>query len=83
MPFSHLQIDQPLPDEACWFRFVTNSDHVTSDQTLHYQALKGAQFSASTGKPWQHELSGAVVGKPDSASGIEQKPESIQSEMDL
>jgi hypothetical protein len=75
MPFSHLQIDQPLPDEACWFRFVTNSAHVTSDRTLHYQALKGAQFSPSIGKLWQHELSGAVVGKPDSADQIRDQAE--------
>jgi len=76
MPFSRLQTDRPLPDDACWFRFVTNSDHITRDQTLHYQALKGAQFSPSDpGKPRQHELSGAVVGKPDSADQIRARGE--------
>jgi hypothetical protein len=42
---------------------------------LHYQALKGAQFSAAIGKPWQHELSGAVVGNPDSADQIRDRAE--------
>ena len=70
MRFSHLAIDKPLLDASCWYRFLTNTDHVTKDRTVHYQALKGAQFTSSTGKPWDHELSGAVVGAPDSAEQI-------------
>ncbi|MGV7215908.1 hypothetical protein [Bradyrhizobium sp. UFLA05-112] len=75
MSFSHFETDKPLPDSACWYRFLTNADHVTRDQTVHYQALKGGQFSSSAGKPWQHELSGAVVGNPDSADQIRARGE--------
>jgi hypothetical protein len=53
-------VDQPLPDGECWFRCLTNTDHVTSAGTVHNQALKGA-FSPSQGKKWAHELSGSVV----------------------
>lgn len=53
-------VDQPLPDGECWFRCLTNKDHVTSAGTVHNQALKGA-FSPSHGKKWAHELSGSVV----------------------
>jgi hypothetical protein len=53
-------VDQPLPDGECWFRCLTNKDHVTSAGTVHYQALK-RQFSPSQGKKWAHELSGLVV----------------------
>ncbi|MBR0848329.1 hypothetical protein JQ543_11315 [Bradyrhizobium diazoefficiens] len=48
---------------------------MTKDRTVHYQALKGAQFSASDAKPWDHELSGAVVGVPDSAEQIRARGE--------
>lgn len=59
---SALVEDQPLHDDACWFRTITNEDHVTRDGTLHYQALKGTQFSpADPGKTWDHELSGRTM----------------------
>ena len=55
-------VDQPLPDGECWFRCLTNKDHVTSAGTVHHAALKGkGAFSPSQGKKWAHELSGSVV----------------------
>jgi hypothetical protein len=60
---SALLKDQPLHDDASWFRTLTNEDHLTRAGTLHYQALKGAQFSpADPGMPWDHELSGTLFG---------------------
>lgn len=54
--------DESVPDAACWFRVLTNADHVTSDGTLHYQALKKRAFShASEAKGWAHELSGRLT----------------------
>jgi hypothetical protein len=36
--------------------------HLTRSGTLHYQALKGAQFGAADpGMPWDHELSGRAL----------------------
>jgi hypothetical protein len=64
-------VDQPLPDGECWFRCLTNKDHVTSMGTVHYQALKGSQFSLSQGKNWTHELSGSVVSLMGSVPEIE------------
>lgn len=59
---SSLKVDQPLHDDACWFRTITNEDHVTKAGTLHYQALKGAQFGpADPRMPWDHELSGRTL----------------------
>jgi hypothetical protein len=63
-------VDHPLPDGECWFRCLTNKDHVTSAGTVHYQALKGA-LSASQGKQWAHELSGLVVSLMGGAPQIE------------
>jgi hypothetical protein len=75
MPSDLMEVDKPLHDEACWFRFLTNADHITSDKTLHYQALKGAQFSLATAKPWQHELSGVVAEIVGSADQIRERGE--------
>jgi hypothetical protein len=68
--------DHPIPDQECWFRILTNTDHVTSSGTLHYQALKGTQFSQSHGKPWAHELSGLVVSLMGGIPDIERRGES-------
>jgi hypothetical protein len=55
------EVDNPLPDGACWFRIITNSKHITRDKTLHPQALKRGQFTPpSPPKAWSHELSGAA-----------------------
>lgn len=56
-----LQPDEPVPDDCCWYRVLTNKSHVTSEGTVHYQALKGLAFKASVEKPWAHELSGRLV----------------------
>ena len=63
-------VDQPLQDGECWFRCLTNKDHVTSAGTVHYQALKGA-FSTSAEKTWAHELSGSVGSLMGGVSQIE------------
>lgn len=69
---SALLKDQPLHDDACWFRTLTNEDHLTRAGTLHYQALKGAQFGpADPGMPWDHELSGRALCLAGDASQIE------------
>jgi hypothetical protein len=65
-------VDQPLPDGECWFRCLTNMDHVTSAGTVHHAALKGkGAFSPSQGKKWAHELSGSVVSLMGGVSQIE------------
>ena len=64
--------DKPLHDDACWFRTLTNEDHLTRDGTLHYQALKGTQFGpADPGLPWDHELSGRALCLAGDLSEIE------------
>lgn len=69
---SALVKDKPLHDDACWFRTLTNEDHVTKAGTLHYQALKGAQFgSADPSMPWDHELSGRALCLAGNATQIE------------
>lgn len=62
MQASHgLVPDAPIPDRECWYRLLTNRDHVTRDDTVHYQALKGGAFQPpEQGKPWAHELSGRL-----------------------
>lgn len=60
--------NEPVVDGECWFRVLTNTDYVTSDNTVHYQALKKSAFRESDGKPWSHEMSGrlvALAGKVD------------------
>ncbi|WP_456629282.1 hypothetical protein [Bradyrhizobium sp. URHC0002] len=67
-----MQENQPLHDDACWFRTITNEDHLTRTGTLHYQALKGAQFSpADPGMAWDHELSGRAICLAGTAAQIE------------
>jgi hypothetical protein len=69
---SALLKDQPLHDDACWFRILTNEDHLTRAGTLHYQALKGPQFgTADPCMPWDHELSGRALCLAGDASQIE------------
>jgi hypothetical protein len=54
--------DAPAPDGECWYRLLTNEDHVTTDGTVHYQALKGRAFQPPREqKPWSHELSGRLA----------------------
>jgi hypothetical protein len=53
--------DQPVPDGECWFRVITNKRHITSDGSLHPQALRKGAFAQSAGKPWAHELSGDLT----------------------
>jgi hypothetical protein len=53
--------DDPLPDCECWYRLLTNRDHVTRAGTVHYQALKRGAFRPPEGnKRWTHELSGRI-----------------------
>jgi hypothetical protein len=69
---SALLKDQPLHDDACWFRTLTNEDHLARAETLHYQALKGTQFGpADASMPWDHELSGRALCLAGDASQIE------------
>ena len=62
MPASRgLTPEGSVPDHECWYRLLTNSDHVTRDGTVHYQALKRSAFKPPDQKPWAHELSGRLV----------------------
>jgi hypothetical protein len=62
MPSAGFQVDQEVPSDACWFRFLVHDDYINKDGTLSHQALKGSgAFSDAQGKPWAHELSGAIV----------------------
>ena len=58
---SGLTPENPVPDNECWYRLLTNRDFVTRDGTVHYQALKGKAFRSSDQKPWAHELSGRIA----------------------
>jgi hypothetical protein len=49
-----------VPDCECWYRVLTNKDHVTKDGRVHNQALKSRAFIQSTNRPWAHELSGRL-----------------------
>jgi hypothetical protein len=52
----------PVPDKCCWYRTITNSDHVTNDGVLSLQALKGKGAFSPTNVPgYSHELSGELV----------------------
>lgn len=53
--------DEAVPDPECWYRVLTNKDHVTRDNTIHFQALKTTAFSVTKQKAWTHELSGRLV----------------------
>jgi hypothetical protein len=54
--------DAPVPGSECWYRLLTNTDHVTRDGTVHYQALKRGAFQPPPEqKPWAHELSGRMA----------------------
>jgi hypothetical protein len=66
-----LVVEAPVPGGECWFRVITNEDHITKDRTLHYQALKGKQFWPSSGKEWSHELSGRIVSLAGDLKTIE------------
>ena len=69
--------DGPVAGNECWFRVVTNEDHITRDRTLHYQALKGKQFCPSLGKKWSHELSGRIVSLAGDKASIERQARSF------
>jgi hypothetical protein len=60
----------PVPGDECWYTVLTNSDHVTGDGTLHYQAVKGNRFKAAVNKSWAHELSGRLVSLAGDAAAI-------------
>jgi hypothetical protein len=60
----------PLPDQECWFRPLTNEDHRTKDNTVHHQALKKRAFLPAVQKAWSHELSGRVVSRAGMAVDI-------------
>jgi hypothetical protein len=51
----------PVPDAECWFRVLTNRDHVSPDGTVRLQALKGSAFSSCNLPNYSHELSGRLV----------------------
>ena len=58
---SGLVPDNPIPDCECWYRLLTNRDHVTRDKTVHYQALKRGAFQLpEQDRPWARELSGRL-----------------------
>ena len=58
--------DAPVPGCECWYRLLTNTDYVTREGTVHYQALKGKVFKApQERKPWAHELSGQLASLAD------------------
>lgn len=72
--------DQPVPDQECWFRVVTNKTHLKRSGGLHHSALKGSgAFSTSNNKPWNHELSGRLVSVAGSAAEIAQHADSFVS----
>jgi hypothetical protein len=64
-----------VPDDECWFRILTNTDHVTSSNTVHYQALKKAAFKPSVDKPWSHEFSGRLASLAGCSDGIVESAE--------
>ena len=55
--------DAPVPEYERWYRLLTNTDYVTREGTVHYQALKGKAFQAPERKPWAHELSGQLASQ--------------------
>ena len=62
--------DASVPDHDCWYRVLTNNDHITRDGTVHYQALKRQAFRPPKDqKPWAHELSGRLVSLVDDIVG--------------
>jgi hypothetical protein len=74
-----LVADAPIPGSECWYRRLTNRDHVTRDGTVHYQALKGKQFRRPENKPWTHELSGGLRSRtPDICAEAEAEIERIR-----
>jgi hypothetical protein len=70
MPPLNLIADEPVPDGECWYTVLTNSDFITSDGTLHTQALKGKRISQAIGKQWSHELSGRLVSLAGDVAAI-------------
>jgi hypothetical protein len=53
-----------LPDEECWIRVLTNTDHRTKDGTVHQQAFKGkTAILACVGKAYSHEVSGRAASE--------------------
>jgi len=61
---------EPAPRDECWYTVLTNTDYVTADGTLHYQAVKGKRFKAASNKSWTHELSGRLVSLAGDAAAI-------------
>jgi hypothetical protein len=65
-------VDQEIPGDECWFRFIIHEKYINSDGTLSHQALKGTgAFSDAQAKPWAHELSGAIVSLAGKISDIQ------------
>jgi hypothetical protein len=60
----------PVSRDECWYTVLTNTDYVTTDGTLHYQAVKGKPFKAAANKSWTHELSGRLVSLAGDAAAI-------------
>lgn len=50
----------PVGDEECWIRELTNTDYVTRDGTVHRQALK-KKLEPSSLAGWSHEMSGRLL----------------------
>jgi hypothetical protein len=82
MPSATFQVDQPIPSDQCWFRFIVRDDYINKDGTLSHQALKGSgAFSAAPpGKPWDHELSGAIVSLAGNIPNIQIGGEKMASD---
>ena len=51
---------KPTPGKECWLRNLISSDYITSEGTVHFQALKGKAIAPVDSERWSHELSGRL-----------------------
>jgi len=71
-------VDDPLPNGECWFRLITETKHITGDQTVHGSALRFHEADARKG--WKSELSGCIASLHSGPDEITARGEALVSQ---